>query len=323
MEYFVIGADGNRYGPYDIKKLEELAMAGRINHNTTLIDTESGAGVMAGYIINFNEVSIPPSVNEGYDGTAYKARTEASQKTNTLIILSFVFLVLPLQLIGAITSAFALKSAKKEGSNTTLPVIALILNLIVVLIIIPITCAIMFPVFAQARVKSQQTQCLSNMKQINTAMIMYASDYDGFLPNSKNWQKTLEPYVRNEKLLTCPEKGKNHSSYAMNDAYSGANIDEIKDPSEEILIFEALPNVTHGTMKDIKIKRDGPTNIGYCDGHVSIIRSLPGKNGLPSGVPNNYNMDGTNNPQPDMPDTPGKHNHEHSPADTQKNPYED
>ncbi|MBP5273624.1 MAG: DUF1559 domain-containing protein [Abditibacteriota bacterium] len=59
-----------------------------------------------------------------------------------------------------------------------------LIELLVVIAIIAILAAILFPVFAQAREKARQTQCLSNFRQIGTAFQMYASDWDEYLPSS-------------------------------------------------------------------------------------------------------------------------------------------
>ncbi|RYF50710.1 MAG: DUF1559 domain-containing protein [Cytophagaceae bacterium] len=57
-----------------------------------------------------------------------------------------------------------------------------LIELLVVIAIIAILAAILFPVFAQAREKARATACLSNMKQMGTALMMYAQDYDGGMP---------------------------------------------------------------------------------------------------------------------------------------------
>ena len=54
-----------------------------------------------------------------------------------------------------------------------------LIELLVVIAIISILAAILFPVFAQAKLAAKKTMCLSNWKQIDTAMIMYSGDYDG------------------------------------------------------------------------------------------------------------------------------------------------
>jgi len=57
-----------------------------------------------------------------------------------------------------------------------------LIELLVVIAIIAILAAILFPVFAQARDKARAASCLSNLKQMGTAWMMYAQDYDELFP---------------------------------------------------------------------------------------------------------------------------------------------
>src|SRR5262249_50057033 len=57
-----------------------------------------------------------------------------------------------------------------------------LIELLVVIAIIAILAAILFPVFAHAREKARVISCLSNMKQIGTAIYMYTQDYDELYP---------------------------------------------------------------------------------------------------------------------------------------------
>ena len=78
-----------------------------------------------------------------------------------------------------------------------------LIELLVVIAIIAILAAILFPVFAQAREKARAISCMSNVKQIGVAMMMYAQDYDetmsmGFTnPGvSRDWTVDLIPYIK-------------------------------------------------------------------------------------------------------------------------------
>jgi prepilin-type N-terminal cleavage/methylation domain-containing protein/prepilin-type processing-associated H-X9-DG protein len=84
-----------------------------------------------------------------------------------------------------------------------------LIELLVVIAIIAILAAILFPVFAQARAKARATSCLSNTKQIGTAMMMYVQDYDETTPSGRGagweWWVELVPYFKSLDLLYCPD----------------------------------------------------------------------------------------------------------------------
>ncbi|MCG9895012.1 MAG: prepilin-type N-terminal cleavage/methylation domain-containing protein [Fimbriimonadaceae bacterium] len=88
-----------------------------------------------------------------------------------------------------------------------------LMELLVVIAIIAILAAILFPVFAQAKSAAKKTVAVSNLKQIGTAVLMYAGDNDDVYPRTMdtssgfpetiswwavaNYQRALEPYMKN------------------------------------------------------------------------------------------------------------------------------
>ena len=84
-----------------------------------------------------------------------------------------------------------------------------------VIAIIAILAAILFPVFSQAKEKARQATCMSQQKQLALAVLMYAQDYDEYLPTYRQgpgnppwcyvmWWHQLEPYHKSWDLWVCP-----------------------------------------------------------------------------------------------------------------------
>lgn len=87
-----------------------------------------------------------------------------------------------------------------------------LIELLVVIAIIAILAAILFPVFAQAKEAAKKTQCLSNIKQIGTALNMYLNDNDDSMPQSEygdsiGWYTVVNPYVKNDGVTDTASTG--------------------------------------------------------------------------------------------------------------------
>lgn len=80
-----------------------------------------------------------------------------------------------------------------------------LIELTVVIAIIAILAAILFPVFAQAREAARKSSCQSNLQQIGLALQLYARDYNGKLPPGENELKPLVlPYLNSLTIFYCP-----------------------------------------------------------------------------------------------------------------------
>ncbi len=83
-----------------------------------------------------------------------------------------------------------------------------LIELLVVIAIIAILAAILFPVFAEAKVSAKKTVSLSNVKEQGLAILMYANDYDDTICLAEygnngpdggpliQWYAAVYPYVR-------------------------------------------------------------------------------------------------------------------------------
>ena len=105
-----------------------------------------------------------------------------------------------------------------------------LIELLVVIAIIAILAAILFPVFARARESARRASCLSNLKQLGLAIVMYAQDYDDTFPGCASWtsspwynppyysvgfKPTIMPYVKNAQVFLCPTGAKIEDAATM------------------------------------------------------------------------------------------------------------
>ncbi len=140
-----------------------------------------------------------------------------------------------------------------------------LIELLVVIAIIAILAAILFPVFARAREKARQSSCLNNCRQLATAFVMYAQDYDErcmlsgvYIPslavpgaggssdgsNVNWWRYELQPYIKNWQIFLCPSgPAVGDPSYAgnqltrhygFNTYVTGVSLATIQFPAETI-----------------------------------------------------------------------------------------
>jgi prepilin-type N-terminal cleavage/methylation domain-containing protein/prepilin-type processing-associated H-X9-DG protein len=137
-----------------------------------------------------------------------------------------------------------------------------LIELLVVIAIIAILAGILFPVFAQARDKARQASCLSNMKQLGMAAMMYVQDSDDKFPTTlcytyhPSWFDLFQPYIKNDGVAWCltdPNKGKyNTTSRPYCGALANNNSGPV--PSYAISGDVATPWYTGGTsIASIKV----------------------------------------------------------------------
>lgn len=104
-----------------------------------------------------------------------------------------------------------------------------LIELLIVIAIIAILAAILFPVFAKARARARMASCQSNLKQIGLGLLQYQQDYDERtvpyfystvdegVTKSQFWygltsttgtdtaHGLLQPYIKSGQIVDCPD----------------------------------------------------------------------------------------------------------------------
>jgi len=129
------------------------------------------------------------------------------------------------------------------------------------------------------RPQSQQTGCISNLRQIAAAAHMFAFDHDRRLPDADKWMDELAPYLKNEAILKCPTAPDLEWGYAMNAALSGKALAAIPDPEKVVLFFDSKLGTRNAAGGVEAVAAPGRHNGGniyaFADGHVKWCGQPP------------------------------------------------
>jgi prepilin-type N-terminal cleavage/methylation domain-containing protein/prepilin-type processing-associated H-X9-DG protein len=84
-----------------------------------------------------------------------------------------------------------------------------LIEMLVVIAIIAILAAILFPVFNAARNRAKSASCVANLKQIGQAMLMYQGDNNDAFPSAQFGAHIfqLEPYIRQLRVTNADDQG--------------------------------------------------------------------------------------------------------------------
>lgn len=136
-------------------------------------------------------------------------------------------------------------------------------ELFVVMAMIGLLAAILFPLFARARDNARRRACQNNLKQLGLGFHQYTQDYEGRFPPAKiggvrpvkpgtqrslkplvGWMDALYPYTKSGTLNYCPASPKplsgnanspNATAYWFNGNLSAVPTKRLKNPATTLL----------------------------------------------------------------------------------------
>jgi len=90
-----------------------------------------------------------------------------------------------------------------------------LIELLVVLAIISILAALLMPALMAARSTARDTRCMTNLKAIGNALMLYLTHYENYIPacgpqgegtDYQEWYRAFLPYLERWEIYECPSK---------------------------------------------------------------------------------------------------------------------
>lgn len=134
------------------------------------------------------------------------------------------------------------------------------------------------PLLPIARASSRAATCLTNVRELSSAMRVYASDHGETLPPGSRWDSSIAGYVRGLGAFQCPEAG-TLPSYCFEQSLRGAQLTSFTWPSQTVLVFDENEQVS-GRFEP---RHSGQGTAGFLDGRARLLPDLPLRPVLPVG----------------------------------------
>jgi prepilin-type processing-associated H-X9-DG protein len=134
--------------------------------------------------------------------------------------------------------------------------------------------------FAQAQAVAQDSQCTTNLKDLQLALAMYTQDSDETFPPASRWTDAALPYLKGnaedkEQRLHCPATT-SAFSYAWNSQLGDRSLETMANLSQTVSLFESDAKGRNASGGIDVLTREhrhyAGINLGFCDGHTRFYR---------------------------------------------------
>lgn len=236
LKYFV-EFSGQRYGPADLDLLRQWVQEGRIGPDAILIEEASQRHLAAGEVPGLFEPGMSPPPPVG-----------------------------------------SMAPPPEYTGKKPFPVWGILLIVFggLCVLCLPITAAILFPVFSQAKLAAKRTVALSHMKQLGLAGLMYTNDYDDHFPPTMDSALDAKPYLypyasKDEPDAIFVSVNPDGGSILGNGQLAGRSDVQVKEPANTVMFYDEKPWDRRGMACYV----DGHAKLGPFDDMMSSLQTDP------------------------------------------------
>lgn len=136
--------------------------------------------------------------------------------------------------------------------------------------------AILFPVFAQAKLNAKMSATMSDLRKVGPAMMTYVSDYDDKFPPKTASLSEAWPFIQGYAKSAMPEShNEGHPEFLGNEKLAGVAATSIVTPSKTFMFFDSAP---WAGQKRVMLTVDGDVNkISEAEFQDGILNGMVGK----------------------------------------------
>jgi len=273
--YRIIGADDKEYGPVPAEQIRQWLREGRLNRTTRVKPENSPDWKAIGALPEFGDL-FPP-----LPGAAPKPAgpTKTCGMATASLICGALGFTCVTAVIGLVLGFLAHDRIRKSNGQLTgsgMATAGIVLSLIFMLVgLLAVPAGMLLPALSKAKQRAQSINCMSNIKQLELAVLLYSGDHKDVLPSATTWCDDITQQAASPQAFRCPagDPGQ-RGHYAFNAKLSNLPNLKITNPMKTVMIFETDQgwNASGGPELLPKSPRHGrAVVVGFADGHAEVV----------------------------------------------------
>lgn len=270
----ILGNDQKEYGPVSAEVIRQWMSEGRVTSQTQIQAAGSAEWRPLASFPEFNAGAAPARV----DSAPAFPQPELPPKTSGMAVASLVLGALGClgitSLVGLVLGIVALARINKSQGRLGgkgLAISGICVSAGMMLVAVPFLLGLFLPAVVKGRSAADTVVCINNVKQINLAILMYASDNKDKLPPAATWCDAIQQELGSPAPLVCKrDKSGARSSYAFNRSLGGMELSKLKP--DTVMVFECAGGWNAvGGRNNIRTHHDQRYVVGFVDGSVQQV----------------------------------------------------